>query len=136
MTGIILTDSSGNSLVDSFGNPLTTLDPMLTVTLGAKIALSVRYLDQTGNPMRLQPVPDATPPVAWTNTAPATETLTVAGSTATAATIAAGADAISVALSVNGVPYTASLAVTVEPPPQGGVIDLSTGDVAPELAGL
>lgn len=89
-----------------------------TDTVGQTLPLSIQFLDQHGQPMATAPTPDAAP--AWTNSTPATETLTVAadGLSATALAVAAGIDTISVSLAVGGQSFSASLAVTVAPEPQ------------------
>jgi hypothetical protein len=89
----------------------------VAVSVGHTVNCTLVYLDQNGNPMLTTPTPDAAP--VWSNT-PATETLTPApgGLTASALAIAAGTDTISVALSVGGVAFTASLPVTVSAAPQ------------------
>lgn len=92
---------------------------MVDVTVGHSIALSIQYLDQKGNPM-LTPAPKTDSPPAWTNSTPATETLTVAadGNTATATTVAVGTDIVSLALAIGGVSFSASLSVNVTDVPQ------------------
>lgn len=89
-----------------------------TDTVGQTLPLSIQYLDQHGQPMQTVPTPDAPP--SWSNTTPATETLTVAadGLTATALAVAAGTDTINLSLAVGGQTFTASLAVTVAAQPQ------------------
>lgn len=89
-----------------------------TDIVGQTLPLSIAYFDQNGQPMQAAQTPDAVP--AWTDTTPATETLTIApdGLTATALAIAAGSDEISVSLSVGGKPFSATLAVSVNPQPQ------------------
>ena len=91
---------------------------MTDITLGHNLNLSIAYLDQDGNPMLVTPTPDA-PPV-WTNTTPATETLAVAadGNTAVATSVAIGSDSISLALTVGGVAFSASIIVNVNAAPQ------------------
>ncbi len=86
---------------------------MTTAIVGQTITYAIGYLDTAGNPMTSPPTPDSAP--AWTQTDPATDTLTAAadGNSATALTLAAGTDSISVSLSVGGVSFTASDAVTV-----------------------
>lgn len=91
---------------------------MTTVTVGHKIALAIQYLDQNGQPMLTTPTPTA-PPV-WTQTTPATETLTAApdGLTAQTTALAAGSDTIGLSLEVAGATFSATLAVTVQAVPQ------------------
>lgn len=90
----------------------------VTVSIGHTVSCSLVFLDQNGNPMHTTPVPDA-PPV-WSDTTPATGTLTPApdGLTASEVALAAGSDTISVALTVNGVAFSATVGVTVSPAPQ------------------
>lgn len=98
--------------------PQETIHMATTLTLGQTVPLSISYLDQNGQPMTTAPTPDA-PPV-WANGDPTVDTLTVApdGNSATDLAVAAGADTITVNLSVGGKSFSASLAVTVIPPPQ------------------
>ena len=71
------------------------------VQVGNTLDLSVTVLDQNGNPMVPQPdLSGAT--FTWSQTTPATDTLTPNGATATDVIIAAGVDSISV--SAAGVP--------------------------------
>jgi hypothetical protein len=88
------------------------------VNLGHEIGLSIQFLDQNGNIMLTQPVPDTAP--AWSNSTPATETLSVAanGLTATADPIAVGMDTISLSLAVGGKSFSATLSVEVDAAPQ------------------
>ena len=89
-----------------------------TDTVGQTLPLSLVYLDQNGAPMATPPTPDSPP--SWSDTTPATETLTVApdGMTATALAVAAGTDTVGVTVVVGGKTFSASLAVTVTPAPQ------------------
>jgi hypothetical protein len=91
---------------------------MVDVTVGHTISMALKFWDQNGNPMLVDPTPDAAP--AWTNTAPATETLTPSSSglACTATTVAVGTDVITVALAVASAPFTATLAVNVTAVPQ------------------
>jgi len=90
----------------------------VTLTVGHTANLSIGYFDQNGNPMLTTPTPDAPP--TWTDTTPATGTLTPAASglTATELAIAAGSDTVNVALAVGGVSFTGSIDVTVQSVPQ------------------
>lgn len=90
----------------------------VNVSVGHTVSMSLLFLDQNGNPMIVTPTPDAPP--AWTDTAPATGTLTAAanGLTATEIAIAAGTDTVSVALAVGGVSFSASVAIDVAAAPQ------------------
>ena len=90
----------------------------LPMNIGQSVALSIAYLDQNGQPMTVQPTPDAPP--SWTAGNPAVDTLTVAadGNSATDLAIAAGVDTISLSLAVGGQTFAATLALTVVPPPQ------------------
>lgn len=91
---------------------------MTKITVGHTLALSISYLDQNGNPMLTTPAPDAAP--TWSNTTPATETLTASadGLTASAVALAAGTDSIALSLAVGGVTFQAALAVEVDAVPQ------------------
>ena len=90
----------------------------VAVTVGHIVNCSLVFLDQDGNPMVTTPTPDAPP--TWSDTTPATGTLTAAsnGLTASEAIIAAGSDTISVKLSVGGVAFSASVPVTASAAPQ------------------
>lgn len=90
----------------------------VTVSIGHTVACSLVFLDQSGNPMLITPVPDALP--VWTDTTPATGTLTPSpdGLTANEVALAAGSDTISVSLSVASVAFTASVGVVVSPAAQ------------------
>jgi len=88
---------------------------MTTLSIGHTLGLTIQVLDQFGNVM-LSPVTyDAAP--TWSNSTPATETLAPAadGQSAVATPVAVGDDVISLALSIDGKPLTATLAVTVTP---------------------
>jgi hypothetical protein len=91
---------------------------MTTLSVGHKLQLAIDYLDQNGNAMLTTPVTDAPP--SWTNTTPATETLTPAGDgqTATATAVAPGSDMIKLSLTVGDAAFSASLSVTVQTAPQ------------------
>ncbi len=86
----------------------------VTVNVGHTVSFTLVYLDQNGNPMLTTPTPDAAP--TWTDTTPATGTLTVAGNglTASELAVAAGSDTVSVALAVGGTSFSASIGVTVQ----------------------
>ena len=90
----------------------------VTVAIGHTVSCTLVYVDQSGNPMLVTPSPDA-PPV-WTDTTPATGTLTASadGLSASEVAVAAGADTITVTLAVAGVSFTASVDVTVTPAAQ------------------
>jgi hypothetical protein len=91
---------------------------MIKVTVGHKLAATIGFLDQNGNPLLTKTTTDA-PPV-WSNTTPATETLVAAadGLSASTTTLALGTDVINLALAVGGVAFTASLSVEVDAAPQ------------------
>ena len=90
----------------------------VTVTVGHTVSFSLVYLDQNGNPMLTAPVPDAAP--VWTDTTPATGTLTPAASglTASELAIAAGTDTVNVAVAVGGKAFAASVDLAVHAAPQ------------------
>lgn len=90
----------------------------VTVSIGHTVACSLIFLDQSGNPMLTTPVPDAPP--TWSDTTPATGTLTPSpdGLTANEVALAAGSDTISVSLAVGGVSFSASVGVVVSPAAQ------------------
>lgn len=91
---------------------------MTDITLGQGLDLSLAFLDQNGQPMTVTPVPDAAP--IWSNSTPATETLTVSadGFTAQTASVAAGTDTITASATVGGATFSATLVVNVAAPPQ------------------
>lgn len=84
----------------------------LNVTVGHTVSFALLFLDQNGNPMLTTPVPDAAP--TWSNSTPATGTLTPSGVTATEVAIAPGNDTVSVSLAVAGAGFTASIGLTVD----------------------
>jgi hypothetical protein len=88
------------------------------VTVGHTVTFSLVFLDQNGNPMVTTPLPDAPP--TWTDTTPATGTLTPAASglTATELTTGVGADTVNVSLAVGGTSFSASIDLTVQDVPQ------------------
>lgn len=90
----------------------------VTVNVGHTVSFTLVYLDQNGNPMLVTPVPDA-PPV-WSDTTPATGTLTVAPSGLTASELAlvAGTDVVNVAVIVGGTTFSALVDLTVQAAPQ------------------
>jgi hypothetical protein len=90
----------------------------VTVSIGHTVNCSISYLDAIGNTMLITPTPDA-PPV-WTDTTPATGTLTTVpgGLAASELAVAAGSDTVSVSLAVGGVTYAASAPIIVSPAPQ------------------
>lgn len=85
----------------------------ITITVGQTATLSIVYLDQHGAPMLVPPVPDSPP--TWTQTTPATATLTPSGdgTSATEVALAAGSDTVSLSVLVSGKTFSASLPVTV-----------------------
>jgi hypothetical protein len=80
--------------------------PAINVSVGHTVNFAILYLDQDGNPMLTPPTPDAAP--TWSDTTPATGTLTPSGSTASELIIAAGSDTVSVTVAVGGVTFSAS----------------------------
>lgn len=90
----------------------------VTVSVGHTVACSLVFLDQSGNPMLVTPVPDAPP--TWSDTTPATGTLTPApdGLTANEVALVAGNDTINMSLAVGGVSFAASVGVVVSSAPQ------------------
>jgi hypothetical protein len=83
-----------------------------------QLGLSIAYLDQKGNPMLVTPTPDVLP--VWTNSTPATETLSPSadGLTCDVTTVAVGQDVISLAVIVSGADFSATLNVNVLDEPQ------------------
>jgi hypothetical protein len=86
------------------------------VTIGHTVSFTLVYLDQNGNPMLSTPVPDASP--TWTDTTPATGTLTPSGNTASELAVAVGSDTVNVALAVGGVAFTGTIDIAVQDVPQ------------------
>jgi hypothetical protein len=90
----------------------------LNMTVGQSDSINMAFLDQNGQPMATNPTPDAVP--TWTNSTPATDTLTVAadGLSANDAAVAVGTDSITATLLVGGVSFSAQLDVNVTAPAQ------------------
>ena len=90
----------------------------VTVAIGHVVALSIIYLDQSGNPMLVTPTPDSDP--VWTDSPDPAGCVTFAsvGQTATDTAVAAGTDTVGVTVTVGGVAFTASLGVIVSPAAQ------------------
>ncbi len=88
------------------------------VNLGHTINCELSFLDQNGNPMLVQPKPDAVP--VWSNLAPAVDTLVASadGLQAVITPVAVGVDTVNVALAVGGKAFTATLNVAVAAAPQ------------------
>ena len=101
-------------------NPWENLTMDTSLNIGHTVSVAIAYFDQHGNPMLVEPKPDTAPVPAWTNTTSATETLAVSadGLSCVGTPIAVGTDVISLALSVGGVMYSATLGVTVTAEPQ------------------
>lgn len=101
-------------------NPWENLVMDTSLNIGHTVSVAIAYFDQHGNPMLVEPKPDTAPVPAWTNTTSATETLAVSadGLSCVGTPIAVGTDVISLALSVGGVMYSATLGVTVTAEPQ------------------
>ena len=89
-----------------------------TIFTGHKLSLSIQVLDQRGHPMLTPAIYDAEP--VWTNSTPATETLSVdaGGQAATGTPVAPGTDLVSVTFAIGGKEFSASLAVEVVDEPQ------------------
>ena len=90
----------------------------VNVTVGHTVSMTLVFLDQNGNPMLTPVVPDAVP--AWTDTTPATGTLTASadGLSATEVALAAGTDTVTVSLAVGGVSFSATQGIVVAAAPQ------------------
>jgi hypothetical protein len=88
----------------------------VTVSVGHNVQMSLVFLDQNGNPMLQTPTPDSPP--TWSDSTPATGTLTSSGLTANELAVAAGADTVSVSVSVGGVTFSATQGITVTPASQ------------------
>lgn len=104
---------------------------MVDMTVGQKVALSIKFLDASGNEITPAPTLDAAP--TWSDTTPATDTLTQSadGLTASAAAIAAGSDTVQVSLAIGGSQFTATLPITVTTPvPKVASIEIVAGTPA------
>ncbi len=90
----------------------------IDVTVGHKVSMTLVFLDQNGNPMLTPVVPDAVP--TWSDSTPATGTLSAGadGLSASELAVAAGTDVVNVSLAVGGVAFAASLGITVAEAPQ------------------
>ncbi len=90
----------------------------IDVTVGHKVSMTLVFLDQNGNPMLTPVAPDAVP--TWSDTTPATGTLSAGadGLSASELAVAAGTDVVNVSLAVGGVAFAASLGITVAEAPQ------------------
>src|SRR3974390_1847397 len=102
--------------VELIPNEKVTL--MIEVTQGHTILNTITYLDTAGNPMLTPVTPDSPP--AWTQQNAHVDALTISanGDECDALTEMPGQDVITVALTVGGVAYTASVNVQVDAPPQ------------------
>jgi hypothetical protein len=89
-----------------------------TLKVGQTLTESIAYFDTTGAPMATPPTPDS-PPV-WTQSTPATETLTASadGLSFSGPALAVGTDSVSVTVVAGGQTFTASSAITVVTAPQ------------------
>lgn len=98
-------------------NRRVTMNP-ITVSVGHSVSMAIAYLDQFGNPMLTPVTPDSAP--TWSDTTPATGTLTVApgGLSADEMSIAVGSDLVNLSLTVGGVSFAASQGITVTAVPQ------------------
>jgi hypothetical protein len=93
---------------------------MSTVNLnvGHTVSMSLVFLDQNGNPMLVTPTPDSAP--VWSDTTPATGTLTAASSglTAQEVALAVGTDEVEVSVVVGGATFQATVDLNVQAAPQ------------------
>ena len=82
-------------------------------TVGQTLPMTIAFLDQNGHAMAVPSVPDA-PPV-WTNSDDAAATLAPAadGMSANVLGVAAGNDTVSLALSVGGMAFSATIDLAV-----------------------
>lgn len=83
------------------------------INVGQTQKFKISYLDAAGNEIVPTPTPDSPPQ--WSHSVPADDDLAAAadGNTAQATGIAAGDDTISLVLSIGGVQFTATEALTV-----------------------
>lgn len=103
---------------------------MQTVTVGHKVACTIVYLDQNGNPMRTPVVPDSAP--SWTNapSAPGVDSLVPNGVECDVDALSAGTDTITLSVVVGGQTFAATLALSIADAPQV----LSSVQIAAEVA--
>jgi hypothetical protein len=105
-----------------FLKPNEEIQLMSKLTVGHTDTLTLVFVDADGNPMIPQPTPDASPAAIWLNSpsSPSPDTFSVSpdASTATVSATAAGADDISVAVSVGGQVFSASLHLDISAAPQ------------------
>lgn len=90
----------------------------ITLSVGHTLTDSILFLDAVGNPMLTTVTPDSPP--TWTQSTPATETLTASadGLTFSGPAIAVGTDSVGLTVVVGGVTFSASQSVTVTAAPQ------------------
>jgi hypothetical protein len=90
----------------------------VNLTVGHTASFALVFLDQNDNPMLTTPTPDSPP--AWTDTTPATGTLTASASglTAQEVAVAVGTDEVDVTVIVGGVTFKASVDLNVQAAPQ------------------
>jgi hypothetical protein len=89
-----------------------TIHMALTENVGQTSTLSIHYWDATGAEITA-PVLDS--PASWSQTTPATDTLTASadGNSATVVGLAAGSDTVQVQVMVGGKQFSATIDVTV-----------------------
>lgn len=100
-------------------NPNRKVVIMTDVVVGHQIVNTIVYLDQNGQPMLTSPSPDAAP--VWSNlAAPTVDTMQVSadGTTDTVTAVGAGADSLSVSVTVGGQVFTAVEQINVSTAPQ------------------
>lgn len=90
----------------------------VNVNVGHTVSLGLLFVDQHGNPMLVQPTPDASPSVAWSDDNAAAGKLTANGATATDLAVAPGIDNVTVHVSVGGQALVGTLAINVQAEPQ------------------
>jgi hypothetical protein len=92
---------------------------MTDVVVGHNITYTIVYLDQNGQPMLTSVTPDSPP--AWSNlAAPTIDTMSISadGSTDSVSAVGAGADSVTVSVTVGGVTFTAVDQVSISAAPQ------------------
>ena len=90
------------------------------LSVGHTANMSLVFTDQNGNPMLVQPTPDASPVTEWSDVpgSPPIGALVAAGNAATELAENVGTDVVSVTTFVGGTPYTGQVALAVSPAPQ------------------
>ena len=109
-----------NGQLRGFGLANRRIEIMATLNVGHGTEISIRFLDQHGNPMLATPAVDAPP--TWTDVPnPAGDATLIVAPDAMTATLdakAVGTDVVSVALKSGGKDFSASISFTITEEPQ------------------